>query len=410
MKPSQLLEKLVRDKGSNPVMLHLGCGRYYLEGYINIDIPGDQSVSDIKVDIDADLRTLQYPPASIDQVRIHHVFEHFNRVEALALLIKWHLALKKEGSVHIITPDAAGIADVLSSNASSSFLDKQLAIRHLVGSHEASWGYHLDAWSGERFKHTCTALGFVCSKIINHVREDKMRDVEVWLRKDKEFSLEILEQRAVALLKESAILPIEQPLVDVWVRQLSKVLSEISGLTSVRPRTIKSVVPIESWLWEGNLIFAFGFPNKERVGRWVAKKTRVLILEADKISFMSLKNYFQDNKFVSVSLWHGESFEELVELYGHPKYSVVDKTRRFGAVEKLVGLAPYLSFWFSKELVAERIQAVNFLQAHQVKEFNLAIAGEENLFLPSWVSAQKLSWTFEILDECVEGQIFARRV
>jgi predicted SAM-dependent methyltransferase len=61
--------------------LHLGCGQRHLEGYINIDFPASEhSVQDKSVaDIQADITQLSYPASSIDEVRLHHVFEHFPR-------------------------------------------------------------------------------------------------------------------------------------------------------------------------------------------------------------------------------------------------------------------------------------------------------------------------------------------
>lgn len=60
--------------------LHLGCGEVYLDGYRNIDYPPSEHTvqTQTKVDEYADiLRELVYPRASIEEVRLHHVFEHF---------------------------------------------------------------------------------------------------------------------------------------------------------------------------------------------------------------------------------------------------------------------------------------------------------------------------------------------
>ena len=76
--------------------LHLGCGQRYLEGYVNIDFPAaehtvqEQSVADRH----ADLLCLSYPAGSIDEIRLHHVFEHFDRHTACALMASWQSWLK----------------------------------------------------------------------------------------------------------------------------------------------------------------------------------------------------------------------------------------------------------------------------------------------------------------------------
>ena len=59
--------------------LHLGCGQQYFEGYRNIDFPLTQHTVQTKsvADEHADLTSLRYPAGSIDEIRLHHVFEHF---------------------------------------------------------------------------------------------------------------------------------------------------------------------------------------------------------------------------------------------------------------------------------------------------------------------------------------------
>ena len=91
-------------KTSN-MKLHLGCGERYLEGYINIDYPPEQHTvqQNTKVDHYADITKLNYPENSIDEVRLHHVFEHFDRATALALLCNWHTWLKPGGKLLIET-------------------------------------------------------------------------------------------------------------------------------------------------------------------------------------------------------------------------------------------------------------------------------------------------------------------
>ncbi len=77
-------------KENNVLKLHLGCGEKYLEGYVNIDFPqSEHSVLTPKVDMYHDIRTLQYPDNSVDEIQSHHLFEHFSRTDALKLLFRW---------------------------------------------------------------------------------------------------------------------------------------------------------------------------------------------------------------------------------------------------------------------------------------------------------------------------------
>ena len=75
---------------------HLGCGTRYLDGYVNVDNPPSKhSIANVKADIYGDLITVSLDPC--EEIRSHHVFEHFNYMESLALLVKWTRALKIEG-------------------------------------------------------------------------------------------------------------------------------------------------------------------------------------------------------------------------------------------------------------------------------------------------------------------------
>lgn len=141
--------------------LHLGCGLQYLDGYINVDFPPNEHTvqSQLKADRFVDIIKLSYPDKSVDEIRLHHVFEHFSRPVALALLCRWRNWLKPGGKLRIETPDAMASFKLMTSRK-LSFDKKQQIMRHLFGSHEASWALHLDGWYQEKFKITLEELGF----------------------------------------------------------------------------------------------------------------------------------------------------------------------------------------------------------------------------------------------------------
>jgi hypothetical protein len=146
--------------------LHLGCGQRYLEGYVNVDFPPSQhtvqtaSVADLQVD----LRTLSYPGSSVDEIRLHHVFEHFPRHDACALAASWQSWLKLGGRLRIEVPDLilSGLAAV---NPFTSFRRRCVAERHLFGSHEAEWAAHKEAYSPRQLQELLKALGFVVERV-----------------------------------------------------------------------------------------------------------------------------------------------------------------------------------------------------------------------------------------------------
>ncbi len=146
--------------------LHIGCGERYLEGYVNIDLPPeDHTVQEKHVaDLFADLRTLNYPACSVDEIRSHHLFEHFTRPVACALLAGWFSWVKPGGLIHIEVPDfqktaLAVLLPFVSRNK------KSVALRHLYGSHEAVWAIHCEGYTGRSLSSMLGTCGFEVFKL-----------------------------------------------------------------------------------------------------------------------------------------------------------------------------------------------------------------------------------------------------
>jgi len=210
-----------------PLRLHLGCGEQYLDGYINIDYPSSEhTVMVIKADIFADIAQLNFPPCSLDEIRSHHVFEHFSRIEALALLIEWHQWLKLGGKLHIETPDLIGSAKTLLLDTSWSV--KMGVVRHLAGSHEAKWAYHIDQWFPERFEHTLRKLGFdpVQTQSVSWQHEPFLSNVHAIAWKAQELTISELIRVAEELLWESTVSKTEKLLYELWCKQLREMISQ----------------------------------------------------------------------------------------------------------------------------------------------------------------------------------------
>ncbi len=148
--------------------LHLGCGGRYLQGYINIDFPPSKHTVIIpKADIFKDIRDLEYPENNVDEIRSHHLFEHFTRQEAIKLLLQWRSWLKIGGLLVVETPDFEECAKLF---IAIDNLEKQFKLaRHIFGSHEAEWALHKDFWSKPKFQFVLDRLGF---KIVE-IRQDR---------------------------------------------------------------------------------------------------------------------------------------------------------------------------------------------------------------------------------------------
>lgn len=140
--------------------LHLGCGQRYFEGYVNIDYPmTEHTVMDkVVADVQADLTTLRYDAGTIDEVRLHHVFEHFSRPVACALLANWSNWLKPGGILHIEVPDFNRTA--MRVLFSSSARKRHVGLRHIFGSQEAHWAVHFEGYSKPLLQKMLTRFGY----------------------------------------------------------------------------------------------------------------------------------------------------------------------------------------------------------------------------------------------------------
>lgn len=222
LSPDDLYEYARNHQGK--VNLHLGCGETYLKGYINIDFPSSEHTiqGSSPADCHVDIRKLAFPPFSIAEIRLHHVFEHFDRPTFLKLLVQWHTWLFEEGQIIIEVPDFNRCARRI-LNPFISWNNKASTMRHLFGSHEADWAYHLTGWNKQRFKHTLSMLEFEVISF-HYSRWKSCYNLTVKARKLVSLSRDELEKRAVPLLRESMVddSSSENRILEVWKRRLLK--------------------------------------------------------------------------------------------------------------------------------------------------------------------------------------------
>lgn len=183
--------------------LHLGCGEQYLEGYVNIDYPpSEHSVQTTSpADQLADITQLRYDAGSVAEVRLHHVFEHFDRPTALRLLIDWRGWLGDGGELVIETPDFERCArDFLLRPGR-----RGVALRHAFGSHEAAWAVHWDGWYKRRYRDTLRRLGYGSLRF-ERARWKGIHNITVRARPDGPApAREELLRRAEEILRDSLV-------------------------------------------------------------------------------------------------------------------------------------------------------------------------------------------------------------
>jgi predicted SAM-dependent methyltransferase len=200
--------------------LHLGCGGTYLEGYRNIDLPPSEHgvQEEIRPDEYADITRLDYPPASVDEIRLHHVFEHFDRPTAIRLLIDWRGFLRPGGTLRIETPDFKRCAQAFVVRPGSAARMKLL--RHMFGSHEAAWAVHQDGWYAERFRSHLETLGFENLRFDRSSWRGTYNITVTAARGRDELSRDELLRRAEQLLSQSLVdqSESERKILEVWMR------------------------------------------------------------------------------------------------------------------------------------------------------------------------------------------------
>src|SRR3990167_10289285 len=121
-----------RPKGRG-LKLHLGCGDYWFEGYINIDsqvFSGTDMIFNIR-------DTLPFQPETIETIEAHDVVEHFNRDEVNNMLEDWKRVLIPEGKIIISVPDMDGLIAQYEKDKENTIQQIYSIVDH--PSHK--WGY-----------------------------------------------------------------------------------------------------------------------------------------------------------------------------------------------------------------------------------------------------------------------------
>lgn len=228
--------------------LHLGCGETRLEGYLNVDQPPAAHTVQTRrtADAFADIGALRCPAGSVEEVRLHHVFEHFPRPVAFALAASWASWLREGGRLHVEVPDLHRTARAVVSRLSRKRA-RTVGIRHLFGSHEAPWAIHCEGWSAETLTDAFEAAGLA----LEEVRRTRWKDtynVHVLARRGRTApSREEVAARVRAVLAGYLVdeTPGELRMLDVWMEGFAVQLERTwalppgapapDGLTLVEP-------------------------------------------------------------------------------------------------------------------------------------------------------------------------------
>lgn len=209
--------------------LHLGCGENYLKGYINVDFPSTKhSVQQRRVaDVCKDILKLRYSAESIEEVRLHHVFEHFSRSVVFGLLASWWSWLIPGGTLRIEVPDFDKTA-LRVINPFTNTKQKYVALRHIFGSQEASWAQHSEGWSVERLKTVLKNFGFQPKKVLKNSWKGTYNVEIIATKTNKDMKKKEFEHIAQSILTNYLLdnSSSEMRLLQVWMKNYNEQVSK----------------------------------------------------------------------------------------------------------------------------------------------------------------------------------------
>lgn len=84
--------------------LHIGCGKKYFPGWVNVD-----ACKDVKADVYADALSLPFENETFDLIYACHILEHVKRFDVEKTLSHWRDLLKTGGVLRLAVPDFQAI-------------------------------------------------------------------------------------------------------------------------------------------------------------------------------------------------------------------------------------------------------------------------------------------------------------
>jgi len=104
------------------IKVHLGCGDYWFDDYINIDFNiygGTDMIWDIR-------KGLPFQPQVVEVIEAYEVIEHLNKHELNDILADWKRVLIPGGTIKISVPDMDGLIEMYKT-------DKKRSIEMIYG-------------------------------------------------------------------------------------------------------------------------------------------------------------------------------------------------------------------------------------------------------------------------------------
>lgn len=139
--------------------LHLGCGKRYKAGYVNID-QHDPTVADEL----SSIVTLKYADDSVDKIESNHVLEHLGPRKSVIALHEWFRVLRPDGELILEIPCLEGTIQKF-LNADRKF--KESLLIWIFGKQKPGMAHEF-IHSKELLKENLSAIGFKKVQLIEY--------------------------------------------------------------------------------------------------------------------------------------------------------------------------------------------------------------------------------------------------
>jgi predicted SAM-dependent methyltransferase len=199
--------------------IHLGCGPYFLQGWINVDYSFGARIANIPlvgglaksmglfhIEWNPNIllhdlsKPLPWPDASADCIYTSHTLEHLRREDGERLIAECHRVLKPGGVLRIVVPDLKTcVEDYLNGEIPCErFIESLLVIK----SKSASWKHKLLSLVDDRHLHKCmydtpglvrilNQYGFKAASMAAH--QSKIPDIETAEKVDRTIRAVVVE-------------------------------------------------------------------------------------------------------------------------------------------------------------------------------------------------------------------------
>lgn len=189
----KFIEKPSEKSPLTKLKLHLGCGKNYFKGWVNIDINSD--TADLKADV---TKGLPYEANTVDIIYNEHFIEHLDDTSGVELLKECYRVLKKGGIIRIATLDLDYLCLKYITSWEKQDWIQNRGYKHIQTKAEMmnvvfrEWG-HQWIYNGEELYRRFREAGFnnIKRKKINRSRNHSLRNLET--RKDSKLIMESIK-------------------------------------------------------------------------------------------------------------------------------------------------------------------------------------------------------------------------